>query len=145
MIAGRYNYTDTARLVNHEVGHAVDNIMGMPSLLQGPGKFVTQFDIDVNAFNALNPNTINFSGIPSGCNTGSNFAKLKCWLNVPYANTDAQFYREFWAHCYAASQSSGGYPPQPHTILKNYFKTGGMAPSSTVRSCTIVNNTAQTP
>lgn len=139
------NYTDTARLVNHEVGHAVDNIMGSPSLLQGPGKFVTQFDIDRQAFNALNPSTINFSGIPAVCNSGQNFDKLKCWLNVIYPDTNPQFYREFWAHCYAASQPSGGYPPQPHTILKNYFKTGGMAPSGTVRSCTIANNTAQTP
>lgn len=143
------NYLDTARLVNHEVGHAVDNIMGMPSLLQGPGKFVTQFDLDRQQFNTLT--NVNWTGlpgtgnVPGNCNIGQNFDKLKCWLNVTYSDTNPQFYREFWAHCYAASQTSGGYPPQPHTILKNYFKTGGMAPSSTVRSCTIVNNTAQTP
>lgn len=138
------NYTTASRTVNHEVGHAVDFIMGQPSLMTGTGKFKTQFDLDKAAFNALNPATINWTGLPASC-TGTNFQKLKCWIKVTDADGSDQFYREFFAHCYSAAQPSSGYPVDPVNRLYNYFSTGGMAPSSTVRSCTIANNTAQTP
>lgn len=137
------NYTNTSRVTNHEIGHAVDNIMGTPSIATGAGTFRTQFDADIVKFNTI-PN-VNWSGLPAPCNSGQNFDKLKCWFDITYPTTNNAFYKEFWAECYAAKQPSGGYPAQASTILKNYFSTGGMAPSSTVRSCTIANNTAQTP
>jgi len=138
------DYTTASRTVNHEVGHAVDFLMGQPSLMTGTGKFKTQFDLDKAAFNALSPSTINWSGLPGTC-TGTNFEKLKCWIKVTEADGSDQFYREFFAHCYSAAQPSSGYPVVPVNRLYQYFSTGGMAPSSTVRSCTIANNTAQTP
>lgn len=140
------DYTFASRAVNHEVGHAVDLVSGNPSLMTGPGKFKTQFELDAQAFNALNPNTINWSGLPSGCaSAGSNFLKLACWLNVPYAVGNDERYREYFAHCYSGKRASGGHPVQAVSLLNNYFSTGGMAPSSTVRSCSIADAAAQTP
>ncbi len=138
------HYLVATKTVNHEIGHVIDNISGVPSLQTGTGKFKTQFDLDRTAFDNY-AGSINWSGLPSHCNVTGNFAKLKCWLDINFSIGSNDFYKEFFAECYAGDQPGGGYPSQPSAILSSFFSTGGMAPSGTVRSCTIANNIAQTP
>jgi hypothetical protein len=53
--------------------------------------------------------------------------------------------KEFFAEEYAAGASNGTLPPQAGTILKNYFKTGGMPPSTRARSYTHVQDLVNAP
>jgi len=137
------NYTDMSRSVNHEVGHAIDNVMGLPSTFTGAGTFRNQLDADKITFNAQ---TVNWSGLPSPCTSQvDNWHKLKCSLLNGYADGSDEDYAEWWAHCYATKKSNGSFPAFGSSILNSYFHKGGMPPSGQNHACDIVTNIAETP
>lgn len=136
--------TDIARVVNHEIGHAIDFVGGLPSAATGAGSFRNQLDADKITFNAQN---VNWSGLKPACTSQpDNWFKLKCALNIlDYPEGSDNAYREWWAHCYATKKSLGSFPAYGSSKLNSYFHTGGMAPSGQIRACNIVTNIAETP
>jgi hypothetical protein len=139
-----YTDLDIQRATNHEIGHALDIVLGRPSQGAAYRNKLNQDFIDFDA--VIGP--VNFSGIPPSCNVGSNSQKLKCWFgyNVPpYSTNPLELSKEFFAEEYAAGASNGTLPPQAGTILKNYFKTGGMPPSTRARSYTHVQDLVNAP
>lgn len=135
-------YLDYKRIVNHEVGHALDIISGYPSQ---SSSFTTRLDQDIIDFN-LKTN-VSWGGTNPNCNAITpNFARLKCALNIPSTYTTAQVRSEIWADCYGSDQPNGTYPGPASVVLSTNFRTGGATPPSTrQRSCTYVNAFVQTP
>lgn len=135
------DYSFNQKLVNHEIGHAIDMTQGSPSQ---SSSFTTRLDQDIIDFNLLT--NINWGGIPATCTQTVNFDKLKCWLAIPTTYTTAEVRAEFFAECYASTKFGGTHPAGASTIVANYFRTGGpMAPSSRQRSCSYANDFAETP
>lgn len=128
---------DIIRSTNHEIGHAMDIVMGRPSLLSPYQNMLAQDFADFDAITYTFP-------VANPCTTGTNSQKLICWFQHQTSDPN-ELAKEFFAEEYAAGASGGTLPAQAGTVLKNYFKTGGMPPSATQRSYTRVQDLANTP
>ena len=116
IIASGNNTTDT-RTTNHEIGHALDEMLGDPSAQNTPGSksnFNLNLDDDIASFNAIqNFNWTNYGGT-GGC-TGSNFAIVQCKWPADAGNS-----RELFATAYGVV-SGGVINTDIQSLWSSYF------------------------
>ncbi len=115
-----YASDDIKRATNHEVGHALDILKGIPS---AQTTWRTKFNADSATYDTR---TFTWTGLPTGCTSQpTNTFKLACWFGMDKTKFSNQAYlsKEFFAEEYACKAAGGTLPPQAGIALCTYFRT----------------------
>lgn len=112
------NHTFNQRVTNHEMGHAVDLILGSPSINSG-SQFTSKLLLDINTINLL-PTYLLFApygGLTPACQTaGSNYLRMQCkW------GQNANDLRHLFANAYGARMPGGINEIELMQFMNNEF------------------------